>query len=79
VRLRVRGDAATRLRWAPNAVVDAETAPDDDGWVEVAMTFESALETRIHLLGLAGEIVVLEPAELRDDMRRAAAAFLEQN
>ncbi|TDC49341.1 YafY family transcriptional regulator [Jiangella ureilytica] len=79
VRLRIRADAATRLRWAPNAVVDTETAPDEDGWAEVAMTFESALETRIYLLGLAGAVIVLEPADLRDDMRRAAAAFLEQN
>lgn len=79
VRLRVRGYAATRLRWARNAVVDTVSEPDGDGWQEVAMTFESALETRVYLLGLAGDVVVLEPRELRDDMRRAARAFLEQN
>lgn len=78
VRLRVRGYAATRLRWARNAVVDSVTEGEDD-WQEVAMTFESAHETRIHLLGLAGDVVVLEPDELRADMRRAARAFLEQN
>ncbi|SDU75063.1 helix-turn-helix transcriptional regulator [Jiangella alkaliphila] len=79
VRLRVRGYAATRLRWARNAVIDAQTAPDDDGWANVSMTFESAYETRVYLLGLAGDVVVLEPADLRDDMRRAATEFLAQN
>ncbi|TDD71682.1 YafY family transcriptional regulator [Jiangella aurantiaca] len=79
VRLRVRGYAATRLRWARNAVIDAQTPPDEHGWSDVAMTFESAHETRIYLLGLAGDVVVLAPAELRDDMRRAAQEFLEQN
>ncbi|RIQ21160.1 helix-turn-helix transcriptional regulator [Jiangella rhizosphaerae] len=79
VRLRVRGYAGVRLRWARNAVIESRTPPDDDGWSEVAMTFESAHETRSHLLGLAGDVVVLEPAELRDDMRRAARAFLDQN
>ncbi|MBB5789605.1 WYL domain-containing protein [Jiangella mangrovi] len=78
VRLRVRGYAATRLRWARNAVVESATA-GEDGWEEVAMTFESAYETRIHLLGLAGDVVVLEPDELRADMRRAARSFLDQN
>jgi predicted DNA-binding transcriptional regulator YafY len=80
VRLRVRGYAATRLRWAPNAVVDREApARGEHGWSEVDMTFESAIETRVYLMGLSGDVVVLEPAELRDDMRRAAAAFLDQN
>ncbi|PZF81521.1 helix-turn-helix transcriptional regulator [Jiangella anatolica] len=78
VTLRVRGYAGTRLRWARNAVIDSETC-DDDGWSTVEMTFESALETRIFLLGLAGDVVILEPAELRADMRRAAQAFLDQN
>lgn len=75
VRLRVRGNVAHRLRWAPNAVID-ETTERSDGWWDVTMTFESAYETRVYLLGLAGDIVVVEPAELRDDMLRAARSLL---
>ncbi len=78
VRLRVRGRAGPRLRWAPNAVVD-EAAERPDGWWDVAMTFESAYETRVYLLGLAGDVVVLEPAELRADMLRAARDFLDHH
>lgn len=80
VTLRVNDGVSMRLRWAPNAVVDSVTpAAEYEGWSDVEMTFESAIETRIYLMGLAGDVVVLEPAELRADMRRAAAAFLEQN
>ncbi|TDE07381.1 helix-turn-helix transcriptional regulator [Jiangella asiatica] len=78
VRLRVRSRAAPRLRWAPNAVVD-EVIERPDGWYDVAMTFESAYETRVYLLGLAGDVVVSEPAELRADMVRAARGFLEHH
>lgn len=80
VRLRVSDVAGARLRWAPNSVIDTVTpSAGHPGWSDVAMTFESALETRVYLLGLAGEVVVLEPEELRADMRRAAERFLEQN
>lgn len=75
VRLRVRKPAVHRLRWAPNAVTE-ETVERDDGWCEVAMTFESAHESRVYLLGLAGDIVVLAPVELRTDMLTAARSLL---
>lgn len=78
VRLRVREPVVHRLRWAPNAVID-ETVEGDDGWCEVAMTFESAYETRVYLLGLAGDIVVVTPSELRDDMLTAAGSLLADN
>ncbi|WP_129667504.1 helix-turn-helix transcriptional regulator [Phytoactinopolyspora endophytica] len=75
VRLRVRGTVGHRLRWAPNAVID-ETTERDDGWWDVAMTFEKAYEARVYLLGLAGDIVVLEPSELRQDILDAARSLL---
>lgn len=78
VRLRVREPVVHRLRWAPNAVID-ETVERDEGWHEVAMTFESAYETRVYLLGLAGDIVVLAPAELRADILDAARSLLADN
>lgn len=78
VRLRVRKPVAHRLRWAPNAVVE-ESVALADGWCEVAMTFESAYETRVYLLGLAGDIVVVTPSELRADMLDAARSLLADN
>ncbi|NEE02529.1 helix-turn-helix transcriptional regulator [Phytoactinopolyspora halotolerans] len=76
VRLRVRDAAGHRLRWAPNAVID-EATQRDDGWWEVAMTFEKRYEARVYLLGLAGDVVVLDPPELRADMLHAARAFVD--
>ncbi|NDL59995.1 helix-turn-helix transcriptional regulator [Phytoactinopolyspora mesophila] len=76
VRLRVRGEVGHRLRWAPNAVIDDATERPD-GWWDVVMTFERIYEARVYLLGLAGDVVVLEPAELRADMLDAARALLE--
>jgi predicted DNA-binding transcriptional regulator YafY len=76
VRLRVRAEVGHRLRWAPNAMIDDATERPD-GWWDVAMTFEKKYEARVYLLGLAGDVVVLEPAELRDEMLRAARALLE--
>jgi hypothetical protein len=75
VRLRVRGTVGHRLRWAPNAKIDY-ASERTDGWWDVTMTFEKAYEARVYLLGLAGYIVVLEPAELRDDMCTAARTLL---
>lgn len=78
VRLRVRTPADRRLRWAPNAVID-EVSQRPDGWLDVAMTFESLYESRVYLLGLAGDIVIVEPDELREDMLRAARVLLNDH
>lgn len=75
VRLRVRHHAVPRIYWAPNVAVERVTA-GPDGWSEVVATFEKAHETRIYLLGLAGDIVVLEPAELRAAMTEAARTLI---
>lgn len=75
VRLRVRGTAGHRLRWAPNAVIDDATERPDSWW-DVAMTFEKSYEARVYLLGLAGDVIILDPPELREDMIAAARALL---
>lgn len=76
VRLRVRGTVGHRLRWASNAVID-DAVERSDGWWDVSMTFEKAYEARVYLLGLAGDVVILDPPELREDMLAAAHALLE--
>lgn len=78
VRLRVRDRALDRLSWAPNAVIE-EITPGPDGWSEVRMTCEKEHEAKAYLLGLAGDIVVLQPVELRAAVTEAAAALLEHN
>lgn len=75
VRLRVRRHAERRLTWAPSTTIGRRTEVDEE-WVEVAMTFENPFEARTFLLGLAGDAVVLEPAELRTAMREAAEAVV---
>jgi predicted DNA-binding transcriptional regulator YafY len=77
VRLRVRTSMVHRLSWAPNAAVE-RVVDLGDGWSEVSATFEKAYETRAWLLGLAGDLVVLAPAELREAVTAAARALLAQ-
>lgn len=78
VRLWVRNEAMHRLSWAPNAAVD--TVVDlGDGWSEVTATFEKTHETKAWLLGMAGDVVVREPTELREAMVAAALALVAQH
>jgi predicted DNA-binding transcriptional regulator YafY len=78
VRLRVRDTVLHRLRWAPNATVDS-VAARSGGWSQVSMTFERPDETRIFLLGLAGDVIVLDPPALRADLVRAAQTLVGQH
>jgi uncharacterized HhH-GPD family protein len=75
VRLRVRTTAVYRLSWAPSAPV-TEVVDGEDGWSTVAMTFENVDEARLHLLTMAGDVRVDEPAELRDALTTSAEAIL---
>lgn len=71
VRLRVQAPAVHRLSWAPGTTI-TEVAEPADGWSDVTMTFENAFEAATHLLGMAGDAVVVAPDELRDRIRTAA-------
>jgi uncharacterized HhH-GPD family protein len=75
VRLRVRTTAVYRLSWAPSAPI-TEVVHGDDGWSTVTMAFENVDEARLHLLTMAGDVRVDEPAELRDALTAAAEAIL---
>jgi predicted DNA-binding transcriptional regulator YafY len=71
VRLRVQTPAVHRLSWAPGTMI-TEVAQRADGWSDVTMTFENALEAATFLLGMAGDALVVAPDELRDRIRTAA-------
>jgi predicted DNA-binding transcriptional regulator YafY len=75
VRLRVLRSAFARLTWAPSTeIVEVEDLPD--GWSSVEMLFENVVEARFYLLGMAGAVEVLEPAELRGQLAEAAEHVL---
>ncbi len=80
IRLRLRGDAIQRADWV---YVRSRTLsePDADGWVEA--TFEVGDEDNAHIilhdLGLGGEVLVVEPDELRRSAVAAAEAFAAIN
>lgn len=77
VRLRVRTGSARRLSWAPGAAVTSVTELDGgSGWSRAEMTFENVFEATGFLLGLAGQVVVEEPAELRDRLLDAARSLV---
>lgn len=71
VQLQVQTPAVHQLSWAPGTTI-TEAAQRGDGWSDVTMTFENALEAAAFLLGMAGDAVVIAPHELRDRIRTAA-------
>jgi predicted DNA-binding transcriptional regulator YafY len=74
----VRDTARHRLALAPNAEIK-EVVTGPGGWSRVRARFEKAYETRAFLLGLAGDVVIVAPAELRDAMITAARTLLGQH
>jgi predicted DNA-binding transcriptional regulator YafY len=56
------------------ARMDAGSAPDATGWRIIELTFESPAAARTRILGLGPEAEVVEPDELREAVRTAAAA-----
>jgi predicted DNA-binding transcriptional regulator YafY len=75
VRLRVLRWAFARLTWAPSTEI-VEVEDLSDGWSSVEMLFENVVEARFYLLGMAGAVEVLEPAELRGQLAEAAEQVL---
>jgi predicted DNA-binding transcriptional regulator YafY len=47
-------------------------APDDDGWATTTIPIESVKHAAHQLMQLGADVEVLEPAELRDTISRAA-------
>jgi predicted DNA-binding transcriptional regulator YafY len=57
------------------ALADREWPVDDDGWTCAVVPIESIAAARSELLALGGEIEVVSPAALREQMRDAASAL----
>lgn len=77
--LRAAPSILNRLRFAGRFARIAETGePDAEGWVPVAIRFETIQEATEYVLGFGPFMEVLEPAELRQrvvEQARAVVAF----
>lgn len=76
-----------RLRFAPTATKyvreklyhpSQKNEFHDDGGVTIELQLRSLIEVRRFVMSWGSECTVLEPAELREDIHREAAAILEQ-
>jgi predicted DNA-binding transcriptional regulator YafY len=86
-KLEVRARVQARVLWAlrhaldpgsAQRAIDGASAPDDDGWVDVTLGYET-VEMAVHeLLRFGGDLEVLEPAEARDLIATTAAALVER-
>jgi predicted DNA-binding transcriptional regulator YafY len=55
------------------AVVDAGGKPDDHGWKQLRVPFDTLEHARAQLLGLGAQVEVLEPRRLRESIRQVVA------
>jgi predicted DNA-binding transcriptional regulator YafY len=78
VTLRVRGDAAVRVRWMYGR--DKQISePDDRGWVTVAVDLEDE-NNAITAVGMLGaEVEIVSPKALRRAALKVARSFVETN
>lgn len=78
VKLRVRGDAAARVRWMYGRDKRiAETA--EDGWTEVDVDLEDEPNALVAVGMLGGEVEVVSPRQLRSAALNVARSFVETN
>ncbi len=78
VRLSPRGTELAPVVLRPHtarALAEREWPVDDDGWTCAVIPIESIAAARSELLALGGEIEVVSPAALREQMRDAASAL----
>ncbi|GAB2882935.1 YafY family protein [Paraburkholderia jirisanensis] len=80
-RLRLSPEGVTRLALLGAAATEQATSepPDSDGWQEVTLPVERLDYTAQQLLGFAGHVEVLEPAELRAKLRGLAQQIATLN
>ena len=78
LRLSPRGRALAPAVLRPHtarAVAETAGPPGDDGWCRAVVGLESLADARRELLALGGEVEVLAPAVLREQMSDAAGAL----
>jgi predicted DNA-binding transcriptional regulator YafY len=86
-KLEVHARVQARVLWAlrhaldpggAQRAIDGASSPDEHGWVDVTLGYES-VEMAVHeLLRFGGELEVLDPPEARDLMATTAAAVIER-
>jgi proteasome accessory factor B len=77
VALRFAPNVASRVReatWHPTQLVEAAA----DGSLLWRATVAGTIEIRLWILSWGSDVEVLEPASLRDDVRRTLAAALQR-
>lgn len=80
--VRTRPHIVPRLRGLRFTQVVDVSAPDEDGWVTVAVQWETIHEASEYVLGLSPQIEVLEPQELRErviELLNKTAALYSSN
>ncbi|MGV9317214.1 helix-turn-helix transcriptional regulator [Streptomyces sp. NPDC003691] len=73
VEVRLREDALMLLRCLVRARITGDLVTDGSGWLRIVLTFDGMLETR-GLLTLGGEVEVLSPPAVRDELVRVATS-----
>jgi predicted DNA-binding transcriptional regulator YafY len=86
-KLEVHARVQARMLWAlrhaldpggAQRAIDGASTPDEHGWVNVTLGYET-VEMAVHeLLRFGGELEVLDPPEARDLMATTAAAVIER-
>lgn len=58
--------------------VAAGTAPGEDGWRELTLTFEHELAAAHRLAGFGGQVEILSPVTVRERLLAAARSILDR-
>lgn len=86
-KVEVRARVQARVLWAlrhaldpggAQQAIDGASTPDDHGWVDVTLGYESVEMAVRELLRFGGDLEVLEPREARHLMAATAAAVIER-
>jgi predicted DNA-binding transcriptional regulator YafY len=59
------------------ALIDAADPPDDEGWIQIRLTFHSFEDARASILGLGANAEVVEPVELHAAVLDMAGSVIE--
>ena len=78
VKLRLRGDALTRIQWT-YAKTKELSEPDGDGWVDATLDLREEDHAVRTVVGLGSEVIVRSPAKLRRLVLGEIDAFLALN
>jgi predicted DNA-binding transcriptional regulator YafY len=60
------------------ALINNAAPPDDGGWIQITLVFQSFEQARISVLGLGASAEVVDPPELQTAVLEAAAQIIER-